>query len=74
MIGDFTAIIVTCRSEEIIHQTIQNLPEDLNIIIVENSKNNEFKKLIENNTISTLYIKSHILNLSSNLYYSILIA
>ena len=47
MIGDFTAIIVTFRSEEIIHQTIQNLPEDLNIIIVENSKNNEFKKLIE---------------------------
>ena len=28
----------------------------------------------ENNTINILYIKSHILNLSSNLYYSILIA
>ena len=44
---DITVIIVTFKSDHIIHKTIQNLSKKFNIIIVENSNNQIFKKHIE---------------------------
>ena len=42
-----TIIINTFNSEEIIHKCIQSIKKDISILIIENSKNNVFKKNLE---------------------------
>jgi len=45
--NNLTFIIVTFKSEYIIHECIESLPKDSNIIIIENSNNQELKKELE---------------------------
>tara|TARA_Y100001935_G_C17306670_1_gene512736 strand:- start:1313 stop:2191 length:879 start_codon:yes stop_codon:yes gene_type:complete len=44
---NLTIIIVTFKSENVIHQCIQSIGSDIQIIIVDNSNDNEFKHSIE---------------------------
>ncbi len=44
---NLTIIIVTFMSEKVIHDCIKSIPEDLKIIIVDNSNNRTFKDKIE---------------------------
>ena len=46
-LNNLTFIIVTFKSEHIIHECIESLPKDSNIIIIENSNNQELKKQLE---------------------------
>ena len=46
-LNNLTFIIVTFKSEHIIHECIESLPKDSNIIIIENSNNQELKKKLE---------------------------
>ena len=46
-LNNLTFIIVTFKSEHIIHECIESLPKDSNIIIIENSNNPELKKELE---------------------------
>jgi N-acetylglucosaminyl-diphospho-decaprenol L-rhamnosyltransferase len=46
-LNNLTFIIVTFKSEHIIHECIESLPKDTNIIIIENSNNLELKKKLE---------------------------
>ena len=46
-LNNLTFIIVTFKSDHIIHECIKSLPKDSNIIIIENSNSLEFKKKIE---------------------------
>ena len=45
---DLTVVIVTFKSQGIISKCIQSIPDYVKIIIVENSKNENFKKDLEN--------------------------
>ena len=44
---NLSVIIVTFKSEQVIHDCIKSIPEDIKIIIVENSNNRIFKENIE---------------------------
>ena len=44
---ELTIVIVTYRSENKIFSCLSSIPSEINIIVVENSNNQEFKKLIE---------------------------
>jgi N-acetylglucosaminyl-diphospho-decaprenol L-rhamnosyltransferase len=44
---NITFIIVTFKSEEVIYDCINSLPKNSNIIIIENSKNNNLKRELE---------------------------
>ena len=44
---DLTIIIVTYKSDEIIFDFVKKIPKKINVIIVENSKNNQLKKKLE---------------------------
>ena len=44
---DLTVVIVTYRSENKIFSCLNSVPSEINIIIVENSNNQELKKQIE---------------------------
>jgi GT2 family glycosyltransferase len=46
-LNNLTFIIVTFKSEYIIHECIESLPKDSNIIIIENSNNHKLKKELE---------------------------
>ena len=46
-LNNLTFIIVTFKSEHIIHECIESLPKDSNIIVIENSNNQELKKQLE---------------------------
>jgi len=46
-LNNLTFIIVTFKSDHIIHECIESLPKNSNIIIIENSNNIEFKKKLE---------------------------
>ena len=46
-INNLTFIIVTFKSEYIIHKCIESLPKNSNIIVIENSNNSELKKTLE---------------------------
>tara|TARA_B100000780_G_C21124165_1_gene455728 strand:+ start:1126 stop:2013 length:888 start_codon:yes stop_codon:yes gene_type:complete len=48
MIEQFTAVIVTFKSENIIYKSLSKLPKNLKIILIENSNNINFKNEIEN--------------------------
>ena len=45
--NDLTVVIVTYRSENKIFSCLNSIPSEIDIIVVENSNNQEFKKLIE---------------------------
>ena len=45
---NLTIIIVTYKSEDVIHDCIKSIPSDINILIVDNSGDQEFKQRIEN--------------------------
>lgn len=45
---NLTIIIVTYKSEDVIHDCIKSIPSDINILIVDNSGEQEFKQRIEN--------------------------
>ena len=44
---NLSVVIVSFFSEEVIHNCIQSIPEDVNILVVDNSGNKEFKENIE---------------------------
>ena len=46
-LNNLTFIIVTFKSEHIIHKCIESLPKNSNIIVIENSNNQELKKDLE---------------------------
>ena len=46
-LNNLTFIIVTFKSEYIIHKCIESLPKDSNIVIIENSNNQKLKKVLE---------------------------
>ena len=46
-LNNLTFVIVTFKSDHIIHECIESLPKDSNIIIIENSNNQELKKQLE---------------------------
>ena len=46
-LNNLTFVIVTFKSEHIIHECIKSLPKDSKIIIIENSNNKELKKDLE---------------------------
>ena len=60
MINDITIIIITYKSEKIIYDFIKKIPSTIKTIIIENSKNYELKKDIEEkyNNIS-VFIKEN---------------
>ena len=45
--NDLTVVIVTYRSENKIFSCLNSIPVEINVIVVENSNKEEFKKLIE---------------------------
>jgi len=45
---NLSVVIVTYKSDDVIHDCIQSIPSDINILIVENSGEQEFKRNIEN--------------------------
>ena len=47
---NLTVVIVSFMSENVIHDCIQSIPEDIKIIVVDNSNNYLFKEKIEKNT------------------------
>jgi N-acetylglucosaminyl-diphospho-decaprenol L-rhamnosyltransferase len=46
-LNNLTFIIVTFKSEHIIHECIKSLPENTKIIVIENSNNKKLKKTLE---------------------------
>jgi N-acetylglucosaminyl-diphospho-decaprenol L-rhamnosyltransferase len=46
-LNNLTFIIVTFKSEYIIHECIKSLPKNSNIIVIENSNNQQLKKILE---------------------------
>ena len=46
---DLTVVIVTFKSDEIILTCLKSIPQEISVIVVENSNNHDFKKKIENN-------------------------
>ena len=44
---NLTAVIVTFKSENVIHECIRSISEDIKIVVVDNSKDRELKENIE---------------------------
>ena len=44
---NLTIVIVTFLSEEVIHNCIQSIPDEIKVIVVDNSKNYKFKESLE---------------------------
>ncbi len=45
---DLTVVIVTFKSDEIILKCLKSIPQEIPVIVVENSNNHDFKKKVEN--------------------------
>ena len=45
---NLTAVIVTFKSKNVIHDCIRSIPESIKIILIENSMDKKFKENIEN--------------------------
>ena len=57
---NLSVVIVSFISEEVIHNCIESIPSDINILVVDNSGNKEFKLSIEekyNNVIVVFLIQ-----------------
>ena len=46
---NLSIIIVTFKSEKVIHQCLNSIPKEIQVIIVENSNDQNFKQIIEKN-------------------------
>ena len=55
-LNNLTFIIVTFKSDHIIHECIESLPKDSNIIIIENSNSLEFKKNLKQNILKLMLL------------------
>ena len=55
---NLSVVIVSYISEEVIHKCIESIPKDINILVVDNSGNEEFKLSIEKKYINTKCILS----------------
>ena len=44
---ELTIVVVTFKSDEVIHSCLQSIPRDIKVIVVENSNSNQFKQKIE---------------------------
>jgi len=55
---NLSVVIVSYISEEVIHKCIESIPKDINILIVDNSGNEEFKLSIEKKYINVTCILS----------------
>ena len=44
---NLSIIIVTFKSEKVIHQCLNSIPTETQVIVVENSNNKNFKEIIE---------------------------
>ena len=45
---NLSIIIVTFKSEKVIHKCIQSIPQEIKIVVIDNSTNKVFKENIEN--------------------------
>ena len=45
---NLTVIIVTFKSENVIHECIQSIGNDIKVLIIDNSNSKEFKENVEN--------------------------
>ena len=60
MMNETTLVLISYKSENKIYDFIKKAPKDIEIIIIENSNNKEFKKNIENNHKNiTIFIKDN---------------
>ena len=55
---NLSVVIVSYISEEVIHKCIESIPKDINILVVDNSGNEEFKLSIEKKYINAKCILS----------------
>ena len=62
---NLTVVIVSFMSENVIHDCIQSIPEDIKIIVVDNSNNFLFKETIENKYSNTTCILSENVGMGS---------
>jgi len=44
---NLSIVIVTLKSEKVIHQCLESIGQNISIIVVENSNNNKFKEDLE---------------------------
>ncbi len=59
-IKDISLVVITYKSEKIIYNFIKKIPKNIKTIIIENSKNNELKKNIEQNYENiSVYLKEN---------------
>ena len=59
-IKDISLVVITYKSEKIIYNFIKKIPNNIKTIIIENSKNNELKKNIEQNYENiSVYLKEN---------------
>ena len=59
-IKDISIVVITYKSEKIIYNFIKKIPNNIKTIIIENSKNNELKKNIEQNYENiSVYLKEN---------------
>ena len=62
---NLTVVIVSFMSENVIHDCIQSIPEDIKIIVVDNSNNYQFKETIEKKYSNTTCILSENIGMGS---------
>ena len=62
---NLTVVIVSFMSENVIHDCIQSIPEDIKIIVVDNSNNYFFKETIEKKYSNTICILSENVGMGS---------
>ena len=62
---NLTVVIVSFMSENVIHDCIQSIPEDIKIIVVDNSNNYLFKEKIEKKYSNTTCILSENVGMGS---------
>ena len=62
---NLTVVIVSFMSENVIHDCIQSIPEDIKIIVVDNSNNYLFKEKIEKQYSNTTCILSENIGMGS---------
>ena len=62
---NLTVVIVSFMSENVIHDCIQSIPDDIKIIVVDNSNNYQFKETIEKKYSNTTCILSENIGMGS---------
>ena len=67
---DITIVIITYKSEKIIHKFVKKIPINIKTIIIENSKNNELKEKIERNYKNISFFLKNNDGVSSSLNYA----